>query len=80
MYSNIILDKSNGITYSQNELNNGYLSTIQLVIILGYLIYRKNFTHSMDATKGKWLDEFETPVSEDEQEFLDELEAENEEE
>ncbi len=32
-----------GIIYSQNELNNRYLTTIQLVIILGYLIYRKAF-------------------------------------
>ncbi len=29
--------------YSQNELNSGF-STIQLVIILGYLIYRTTFT------------------------------------
>ena len=32
--------------YSQNELNNGYITTIQLVIILGNLFYRKTFTHS----------------------------------
>ena len=44
--SNITLDEIHGIIYSQNELNNGYLTTIQLVIILGYLIYRKTFTHS----------------------------------
>lgn len=30
--------------YSLNELNNGYLTTIQLVIILGNLFYRKIFT------------------------------------
>ena len=30
--------------YSLNELNNGYLTTIQLVIILGNLFYRKTFT------------------------------------
>ena len=48
--SNITLDEIHGIIYSQNELNNGYLTTIQLVIILGYLIYRKTFTHSVYGT------------------------------
>ena len=47
IHSNITLDEIHGIIYSQNELNNGYLTTIQLVIIFGYLIYRKTFTHSL---------------------------------
>nr|MCR4890740.1 hypothetical protein [Lachnospiraceae bacterium] len=47
IHSNITLDEIHGIIYSQNELNNGYLTTIQLIIILGYLIYRKTFTHSI---------------------------------
>ena len=47
IHSNITLDEIHGIIYSQNELNNGYLTTIQLVIILGYLIYRKTFTLSI---------------------------------
>ena len=37
-------DEVNAIMFSQNELNNGYLSTIQLVNILGNLFYRKIFT------------------------------------
>ena len=48
-HSNIILDEVNAIMYSLNELNNGYLTTIQLVIILGNLFYRKTFTDPLNS-------------------------------
>ena len=42
----IILDEINGIRYSQNELDNGNLTAIQLVNYLRISYLQKTFTHS----------------------------------
>ena len=43
IHSNIIVDESNGIMYSQNELNNSYYTIIQLVYYLRISYLQKNF-------------------------------------
>ncbi len=43
IHSNIIADESNGIMYSQNELNNSYYTIIQLVYYLRISYLQKNF-------------------------------------
>ena len=47
IHSNIVLDESNGIMYSQNELNNSYYTIIQLVYYLRISYLQKNF-HTLE--------------------------------
>lgn len=48
MHSNMILDKSNGSTYIQNKLNNGFFPSSSLLIILGDLVHTVLFRFYRD--------------------------------
>ena len=50
----IILDEIKGIRYSQNELNNGNLTAIQLVNYLRISHLQKNF-HTLPKGRKTWL-------------------------